>query len=216
MRFIFSRRFYTIFAVAIVPLSVSWNLPMLRYAVLTFDVLLIAAAIADYWVSRTLPEGFGVSRGFEKRFAIGDEAKIRIFVDNATSRRMYLRVKDEYPAEMILTESREAAFTVEPQGTAEFYYHLKPNKRGRYEFGRIAVRFLSKLGLVWCQTSLGEAQAVKVYPNMRRAREMELKALGARSFLAIQRRAVRRGEGREFESMRDYVRAIRSGIFRGP
>ena len=41
---------------------------------------------------------------------------------------------------------------------------------------------------------------------MRRAREMELKALGARSFLAIQRRAVRRGEGREFESMRDYVR----------
>jgi uncharacterized protein (DUF58 family) len=35
---------------------------------------------------------------------------------------------------------------------------------------------------------------------------MELKALGARSFLAVQRRAVRRGEGREFESMRDYVR----------
>jgi uncharacterized protein (DUF58 family) len=41
---------------------------------------------------------------------------------------------------------------------------------------------------------------------MRRAREIELKALGARSFLAIQRRSVRRGEGREFESMRDYVR----------
>src|SRR5207244_5788746 len=45
-----------------------------------------------------------------------------------------------------------------------------------------------------------------VYPNMRRAREIELKALGAQSFLAVQRRAVRRGEGREFESMRDYVR----------
>ena len=59
---------------------------------------------------------------------------------------------------------------------------------------------------MWCQISLGEAQSVKVYPNMRRAREMELKALGARSFLAIQRRAIRRGEGREFESMRDYVR----------
>ena len=41
---------------------------------------------------------------------------------------------------------------------------------------------------------------------MRRAREMELKALGARSYLAIQRKSVRRGEGREFESMRDYVR----------
>jgi uncharacterized protein (DUF58 family) len=34
---------------------------------------------------------------------------------------------------------------------------------------------------------------------------MELKALGARSYLAIQRKQLRRGEGREFESMRDYV-----------
>src|SRR5687767_4976887 len=41
---------------------------------------------------------------------------------------------------------------------------------------------------------------------MRRAREIELRALGSQSFLAVQRRAVRRGEGREFESMRDYVR----------
>ena len=59
---------------------------------------------------------------------------------------------------------------------------------------------------MWCQVSLGQAQSVKVYPNMRRVREMELKALGTRSFLAIQRKAIRRGEGREFESMRDYVR----------
>jgi uncharacterized protein (DUF58 family) len=41
---------------------------------------------------------------------------------------------------------------------------------------------------------------------MRRAREMALKALGAVSFLAVQRKAVLRGEGRDFESMRDYVR----------
>ena len=68
------------------------------------------------------------------------------------------------------------------------------------------MRFFSRLGLVWCQTNLGEAESVKVYPNMRRAREMELKALGANSYLAVQRKSVRRGEGREFESMRDYVR----------
>src|SRR5437667_10382844 len=60
--------------------------------------------------------------------------------------------------------------------------------------------------MAWRQTNAGEAGSVKVYPNMLRAREMELKALGARSFFAVQRRAVRRGEGREFESMRDYVR----------
>lgn len=41
---------------------------------------------------------------------------------------------------------------------------------------------------------------------MRRAREVELAALGAQSLVAAQRRSVRRGEGRDFESMREYVR----------
>ncbi|HSB29899.1 MAG TPA: DUF58 domain-containing protein, partial [Pyrinomonadaceae bacterium] len=48
--------------------------------------------------------------------------------------------------------------------------------------------------------------SVKVYPNMRRAREAELKALGARSVVSSHRKTSWRGEGREFESMRDYVR----------
>ena len=206
MRFVFSRRFYILLAIAVVPLSLSWNFVALRYGVLAFDVLLVAAAVIDYLTSRKLDVGFHLTRKFDKRFAIGDTTKVSILIDNATSRPMHLRIKDEYPAEMKLDETREADFTVDGQGTAEFFYNLTPGKRGRYGFGTTAVRFLSRFGLVWCQVSLGEAEAVKVYPNMRRAREMELKALGARSFLAIQRRAVRRGEGREFESMRDYVR----------
>jgi len=206
MRFIFSRRFYILFAIGVVPLSLSWGLPGLRYVVFAFDVLLIAAAVADYFISRHLPDELTVERVFDRRFAIGDPTKVSLLIENASRHSVHMRIKDEYPNAMTLDEEREAEFTVPAQSNAEFYYHLTPAKRGRYEFGRTAVRYLSRLGLVWCQTEMGEAQPVKVYPNMRRAREMELKALGARSYLAIQRRAVRRGEGREFESMRDYVR----------
>ena len=206
MRFVFSRRFYILIAIGLVPLSLSWNLPELRYAVLGFDLIVVAAAIADYFISRKLPAEFTLRREFERRFAIGDAAKVRLLMDNATDRKLDLRVKDEYPAAIRLEESREAALTVKPNTSAEFYYHVTPERRGLYEFGRTAVRFRSRLGLVWCQAELGEPENLKVYPNIRRAREMELKALGARSFLAVQRRAVRRGEGREFESMRDYVR----------
>lgn len=206
MRFVFSRRFYILLAIGFVPLSLSWNRPELVYTVFGSDIVLLAAAIIDYYISRSLPEGFHLHREFDKRFAIGDRQRVRLLIDNSTERSYKLRLKDEYPAEMKLDESREAEFTVEAQGTAEFYYFVTPPGRGRYEFGVTAVRFLSRFGLVWCQAELGERQSVKVYPNMRRAREIELKALGARSFLAIQRRAIRRGEGREFESMRDYVR----------
>ena len=41
---------------------------------------------------------------------------------------------------------------------------------------------------------------------MRRAREAELKALGTRSFVSARRKSPWRGEGRDFESLRDYVR----------
>ena len=206
MRFVFTRRFYVLVAIGLVPLSVSWRLPELRYVVFAYDVILIAAAIIDLLISRRLPDGLTITRSFDKRFAIGDPNEVVLEIENATDRDFQIKIKDEYPAEMILGDKREAEFTVAARTTAEFYYRVTPPRRGRYEFGRTAVRYLSRLGLLWCQAYLGEAGSVKVYPNMRRAREMELKALGARSFLAIQRRAVRRGEGREFESMRDYVR----------
>ncbi len=206
MGFVFSRTFYILVAFAVVPLILAWTFPALKYVVLGYDILLVAAAIVDIVISRKLPAEFTITREFEKRFAISDAVRVSLIVDNPTTRDLRIKVKDEYPPDMTLYETREADFTVGAQTTAEFFYHLTPPKRGRYEFGQTAMRHLSRLGLVWCQTSLGEPQSVKVYPNMRRAREMELKALGARSFLAIQRRAVRRGEGREFESMRDYVR----------
>ena len=206
MRFVFSRRFYILFALGLIPLSLSWRFPALRTAVAVFDLSLVAAALVDYFISRKLPDGLVIRREFERRFAIAERSEVRIVAENASQRSFRLRIKDEYPPRLDLGSEREAEIHLDGQETASFSYHLTPARRGRFEFGRTAVRFLSRLGLVWCQADLNEPQAVKVYPNMRRAREMELKALGARSFLAIQRRAVRRGEGREFESMRDYVR----------
>jgi len=206
MRFVFTTRFYIIFALALPVLIIAWNMPLLREAVIAFDMIIVIVALIDHFVSRKLPDGFVIRRAFDRRFAIGDKTTVTLIVDNDTPRKLEMQIKDEYPPELRMDSSRAAEFTVEPRTFAEFTYDLTPPRRGRYEFGRTAVRYRSRLGLVMCQADLGEPQTVKVYPNMRRAREIELKALGARSFLAIQRRSVRRGEGREFESMRDYVR----------
>jgi uncharacterized protein (DUF58 family) len=206
MRFVFSRLFFILLAISFVPLSLSWNLPGLRLGVLIFDIALVILAAIDYFISRKLPEELTITREFDKRFAIGDLTDVKLIIQNSSTKASDLELKDEFPPEMILGESREASLRVEAQSRAEFSYSLTPPKRGNYEFGEAAVRFKSKLRLVRCQAQLAAKQAVKVYPNMRRAKEMELKALGARSFLAIQRRSIRRGEGREFESMRDYVR----------
>jgi uncharacterized protein (DUF58 family) len=205
MRFVFTKLFYVLLALGFVPLSLSWTRPALRWATLGYDLLLLLAAIIDARMSR-LPAGVRIEREFEGRFAVGAETEVRVRALNHTPRPWTLIVKDEYPPEMLLSGLREARMRVEAQSSSALHYGLTPPRRGRFEFGRIAVRYLSRLGLAWVQTWAGEPVTVKVYPNMRRARDAELKALGARSLVASHRKTSWRGEGREFESLRDYVR----------
>jgi uncharacterized protein (DUF58 family) len=205
MRFVFTKFFYLLIAASLILLSLSWGRPWLRWVVFAYDIALITLAIIDARRSH-LPKGVHLTREFSGRFAVGAETSVSINVLNTQPQAISLVVKDEYPPQMRLSGLREARIRVEGQTSAALVYGLTPPKRGRFEFGQIAVRFVSRLKLVWCETRAGEAAAVKVYPNMRRAREAELKALGARSLVASHRKTSWRGEGREFESLRDYVR----------
>jgi uncharacterized protein (DUF58 family) len=205
MRFVFSKLFYVLLVAGFVPLSLSWQRPGLRWATIIYDAALLVAAIADSRLSGW-PKGVSVEREFGSRFAVGAETEVRVKVLNRSPHTMTLILKDEYPPQMKIANSRLGRMRVEANQAAMLVYTLTPPKRGRFEFGQTAVRYLSRLGLVWNQTRVGAPQSVKVYPNMRRAREAELKALGARSLVASHRKTSWRGEGREFESLRDYVR----------
>jgi len=194
-----------LFALALIPLSLSWERPWLRWVAFTYDVVLLGIAVAESRFCR-LPKGVTIWREFGSRFAMGAETEVRIHVQNGVNRPLTLVVKDEYPPQMVLSGLREGQITIAAQRTATLIYAVKPPRRGRFDFGQTAVRFLSRSRLIWCQLNACEPVTVKVYPNMRRAREAELKALGARSVVSSHRKTSWRGEGREFESMRDYVR----------
>jgi uncharacterized protein (DUF58 family) len=205
MRFVFARLSYFLFALGLLPLALSWGHPGWRWIVLGYDVMLLIVVLVD--VRRSgLPVGLRITRKFASRFAVGAENDVEVHIQNRSTHPVLLTVKDEYPPQMKLSGPREASLNIEAQTSAGLIYGLTPPKRGRFEFGQTAVRYLSRLKLAWCEARVGEPAVVKVYPNMRRAREAELKALGARSLVSSHRKTSWRGEGREFESMRDYVR----------
>lgn len=205
MRFVFTKLFYLLLALALVPLAASWGRPWLAWVALAYNVALFTAAFVDARLSK-LPTGLRIYREFGNRFAMGAETEVRLQVQNASSRAVTLRLKDEYPPQMILNGVREGQIHVDAQSSATLIYGVTPPRRGRFEFGYTMVRFRSRWRLVWCDTRAAEPVTVKVYPNMRRAREAELKALGGRALVSTHRKTSWRGEGREFESMRDYVR----------
>ena len=205
MRFVFTKFFYALAALAFIPLSLSWGRPWLAYLAFAYDLLLLSAANIDAKLSH-LPQGFHATREFSGRFAMGGETEVKLNIQNASPRAVSLRLKDEYPPQMIINGAREATLHVEPHSSATLIYSLTPPRRGRFQFGYTALRFRSRFNLVWRDARGAEPATVKVYPNLRRAREAELKALGARSMVSSYRKTSWRGEGREFESMRDYVR----------
>src|ERR687890_1197419 len=114
MRFVFSKLFYALLAAGLVPLSLSWGRPGLRWAALAYDVGLLALAAFDARASR-LPAGLEIFREFGGRFHIGAETEVRVRVENHTPRALRLKVKDEHPPELSLLSPRETRLDVGPQ-----------------------------------------------------------------------------------------------------
>jgi uncharacterized protein (DUF58 family) len=191
--------------VGLLPLAFAADLPYLRGVTLIFDLLVVTAAAVDFVLSRRMLDDLRSERETGPRLAVGESREVRLSFENLGDSALRLTIRDEYPPEMRLDTARETAFTLPAKGTALFSYRVTPTRQGGYVFGRTAVRCLSRLRLVTIQRTVGEESLCEVFPNLGRARALELGALGAQSFVAVQRRAARRGEGREFESLRDYV-----------
>jgi uncharacterized protein (DUF58 family) len=100
---------------------------------------------------------------------------------------------------------RETAASVPPGGAFSFSYALHPTARGSYDFGGVVGRIRGRLGLVLRQVRWPLETSVRVYPNLEEARKNELYAHRNREISVGLRRMRHKGQGREFESLREFV-----------
>ena len=204
MRFVFSTRFFLLLAAGLALLSAAWISRGALYVTLLYDVALMVTAAADYLLSEK-ENAFRVEREMEERFAMGAENEVTIKISNRAQRKVTFLVKDEYPPRMELTSPREAQLTIPAGRSRAWRYSLLPTARGKYDFGNTVLRFRTRLGLLWRQISYPTATNVKVYPDIREARKHELYAHRNRRPEPGLRRMRVRGQGREFESLREFV-----------
>jgi len=204
LRFVFSTRFFLLLAAGLALLSAGWISRGALYVTVLYDVALMAAAAADYLLSEK-ENAFRVEREMEERFAMGAENEVTIKISNRAQRKVTFIVKDEYPPRMELTSPREAQLTITAGRSRTWRYTLLPIARGKYDFGNTVLRFRTGLGLLWRQITYPTATDVKVYPDIREARKHELYAHRNRRPEPGLRRMRVRGQGREFESLREFV-----------
>ncbi len=197
-------RFFLLLAAGLALLSVGWLSRGALYVTLLYDLALMATAVADYLLSER-ENAFRVEREMEERFAMGAENEVTIKISNRAQRKVTFIVKDEYPPRMELTNPREAQLTIPAGRSRAWRYSLLPTARGKYDFGNTVLRFRTRLGLLWRQITYPTATDVKVYPDIREARKHELYAHRNRRPEPGLRRMRVRGQGREFESLREFV-----------
>src|SRR2546430_1414169 len=174
-------------------------------AMLVADVALVVAVWLDaVLAARPGSAGLGVSRDAPPAFSVGREAAVSYRLVNGTRRIARLRVRELRP-DVLGGPQPPRRIAVPPLGTARDRVSVRPARRGRERGGGFALDSIGPLGLGARRERIDLPWDAAVYPPLVTAR---LQASVARA----QRRREQGitplrqlGEGRLFESLRDWV-----------
>ncbi len=163
----------------------------------------LVIALADNLLSRRTAV-IEIERQVDEKMSLGTDNQVEIILYSRTERMLHLQIKDDPPIEFETTR-RQRSLRLGPYQTQRIIYRTVPQSRGDYQFGDIHIRGRSRLALSWWQRRVPARQQVRVYPDLLQVHRYELLARNIHLQQAGFRRMRRRGEGTEFESLRDYV-----------
>lgn len=198
----FGPRFFLLLVVGFVWLGPAWREPRFLMAIPAWYVLLLAAWAWD--LSRLpRPGQIEVGRVWTEPLALATSSSVRLEIRNGG--RIFLHVvavDDAAPALCPMPPRLEAA--VPRGGEAAVSYSIRPTERGDTRMGDVYLRYQSVLRLAERWALAGVAQAVRVYPHLEQSRRQAMFLIRSRQIQLEKRRKRQRGQGREFETLREY------------
>ncbi len=197
-------RLLLLVALAIPVLIAGVWMPPLRETVILFNVMLVAVCIADILVTPSLKQ-LRVTREVSEVLSVGTRNPVTIHVRNSARVPVTVEILDEYPEPGSVT-NEAINLTVEPQRERSGKYSFRPEERGRAEFAAVHIRSVSRFGL-WTLIERRElATPVRILPDIRSVYRYELLARQNRlEEMGLKMRRLR-GQGTDFERLRDYRR----------
>ena len=133
----------------------------------------------------------------------GTEREVGIILRNEGNRLCRVQMRDTPPVEW--EKAPIVSGSVPAGASVTFSYKVFPPKRGVCRFGDIHLRVKGPLGLSVREVRLPSSTRVKVFPNIRAFRSPDLVHYRGTGRERGSLRARWRGEGREFETLRDYT-----------
>jgi uncharacterized protein (DUF58 family) len=193
-------------------------LPGLEIVAIFYPLLLLAVAAVDAAATPRASE-FELARTVDDKLNLGVANAVAVRVHRAASDSAALRgraavlwVRDEAPDAWPLRGSLDSGnrvpllrLEVESGEEDSGSYQVLPTRRGDWEFGTIHAHLDSPLGLWRRWVSGGAPQNVQVFPDVSAVARYEWLLRNGRSHeIGLHRRRLR-GQGTQFESLRDYT-----------
>ncbi len=164
--------------------------------------ILLAAALAWRYVQK-MPAILG-ERLVPGTLALGVFTPVTLRLSNASGVAAELEVFDAYPAEAAGAEGLPQTLKLPPWSVAEVTYRLRPTERGLHAFSRIELRRMAP-GALWEHRQwAGQETKIRVLPNFQAVVRYALLAVEDRLGDIGIKTTPRRGEGLEFQELREY------------
>jgi uncharacterized protein (DUF58 family) len=167
-----------------------------------FGLVLLLGAVLDALLARR-PLALRVERGLAGVVPVDVWATVMLTLHNEGQRGLRVQVFDDYPHAWQF-EGLPYSSSVPRGQFKQSSYRVRANVRGDATFGVPYVRVHSPLGLWQRVHRVGEAAAVKVFPDFSKLLGQTLNATDRRSPTAGAIRKRRRGEGTDFRQLREY------------
>jgi uncharacterized protein (DUF58 family) len=176
----------------------------LRIFVPAAGVLLCAAILADAWLALREP-ALTIERRAPEKGSRGHDADVELILTNPLRRGVELEVRESVPRDLIEREPIWEKVRIEANGATRLCYVIRPRVRGRRAFGAAVGMSKSPLGLLRRRVVFDGQTSILVHPETERFLRPE--ALDPKRVLATLgvRPRRRRGDGLDFESLREYV-----------
>lgn len=185
---------------AFLSVSTIWE-PRYLLFVCTIDLLLVLAALVDWFSSRS--ESISVRRETRSILSIGQPNPVRLLVSGRTDRVLRVSLQEDIPREFECPDY-PVELVLLPGVTEERVVHWIPARRGEYVLGDHFVRFPSRWGLWIRQLRIEDPGVVRVYPDLALIRTYEMLARQHRQYSLVKASPMRGGES-EFARLRDYA-----------
>ncbi len=184
-------------AIAVV-LTLIFDVRVSLLATLLFDGIVLALAIWDGL--RVKAHRVQVTRHPLQKLSIGRDNPVIVSVRSG-DHVSKIRLRDYYPLEFEVSKpTLDASLT--PDSTQELTYTIRPDSRGKFQWGDIQVRQLGRWGLAWHNWKIPASQTVAVYPDLMGLRELSIRLTLQNTGTMRQSRRI--GMGTEFAELREY------------